>query len=315
MRTPTIDFDPARHEARPRRALLRGCVVVAVLALGIADATAGAGRTRPGGSGGAPRQRAAGRATYGHGGHYPGHHGGHHGYYGYYGYRYYPYYYGWAAWPWGWYGGWPYYAGWPYYVYRDGSAPANSGVIETDVRPRKAEVRVDGQFVGQARDFNGRWDYLWLEPGEHVLEFSKEGYMTLRRVLDVRAGMQVRVRERLAKGEGTDPRSSERPAPTAEVEPGSSTPAPASPDLRAASGTLRRGLLRLDVEPSDAAVYLDGEFLARAGELRRLHGALPVADGVHTVEVVRPGYDSRSVEVEVKADEPARVEIVLVRQE
>jgi hypothetical protein len=296
---------------------MRGLVLVAVLALGIADVTAGAGRTRPGGSGSSggspPPQRASGRATYGYGGYYHGYPGGYYGYHGY------PYYYGWAAWPWGWW-----YAGWPYYVIRDGVSPAGSGVVETDVKPKKAEIRVDGQFVGQARDFNGRWDYLWLQPGEHVFEFSKDGYMTLRRVLKVRAGMHVQITEQLAKGEGIDPRSSDPPSPAAKVEPPSSAAkvetragarAPASSDFRADLGTLRRGLLRLDVEPRDAAVYLDGEFLARASELRRLHGALPVADGVHTVEVVRPGYESRTVEVEVTADEPVRLEVVLVKRE
>ena len=221
----------------------------------------------------------------------------------------YPYY-GWAAWPWGWW-----YTGWPYYMVRGGVAPAESGVVETDVQPKKAEVRVDGVFVGQARDFNGRWDYLWLEPGEHVLEFSKDGFMTLRRHLDVRQGMHVRVTEQLEKGEGIDPRSSESPHPPATVAARTGAPLPAPREPRADSGTLRRGLLRLDVEPLDAAVYLDGEFLARASELRRLHGALPVADGVHTVEVVRPGYESRTIEVEVAAGEPARVEIVLVKPE
>jgi hypothetical protein len=200
-------------------------------------------------------------------------------------------------------------------VVRDGVAPARSGVVETDVQPKKAAVRVDGNLVGQARDFNGRWDYLWLEPGEHVLEFSKDGFMTLRRHLDVRAGMHVRVTERLEKGDGIDPPSSEGPAPTAPVAGRTAAPETPLSEPRAGSGTLKHGLLRLEVEPFDAAVYLDGEFLARASELRRLHGALPVADGVHTVEVVRPGYDSRTVEVEVTADEPARIEIVLVRRE
>lgn len=309
MLSQRIEPSPSGRGTHPRRRWIRGLLLVAVLALGIADVTAGAGRTRPGGSGGTPPQRAAGRATYGYRGHHHGHYGG---YYGYYGYRHNPYfYYGWAAWPWGWW-----YAGWPYYAPRAAIAPESAGVIETDVRPKKAEVRVDGTFVGQARDFNGRWDYLWLEAGEHVLEFSKDGFMTLRRHLEVRRGMYVRIVEQLTKGEGIDPRSSEDHTPTTTAAPPTGAPLPPPPPQSPAdSGTLRRGLLRLDVEPRDAAVYLDGEFLARASELQRLHGALPVAGGVHTVEVVRPGYESRTVEVDVAAGKPARVEIVLVEQE
>jgi hypothetical protein len=192
-------------------------------------------------------------------------------------------------------------------------APASAGVVETDVTPKKAEVRVDGALLGQARDYNGHFDYLWLEPGEHVLEFSKDGYMTLRRHLNVRRGMHVRIVEQLTKGEGIDPRSSQSHAPPPRTETRAASSLPPPSERPAQSGTLRRGLLRLDVEPLDAAVYLDGEFLARASELRRLHGALPVADGVHVVEVVRPGYDSRTIEVEVVAGEPLRLEIVLVK--
>jgi hypothetical protein len=276
--------------------------LVAALALAVDAANAGAGRTRPGGSGGAsgaPPQRAAGRATYGYGGGHYGHHGHHYGYYGhgpYYGGHYYLHAY--AAWPWGWWYGSP-----PYRTVWRGVDPEVPGGIETDVQPKKAEVRLDGSFVGQARDYNGRWDVLWVEPGEHVLEFVKDGYMTLRVYLEVSPGTHVRIAERLQQGEGVDPRSTERPPA-----------APATPPERATRedrSPLRRGLLRLGVAPSDAAVYLDGEFLARAGELARLHGALPVAEGLHTVEVVRPGYESRTVEIEVLEHEPTRIDIVL----
>jgi hypothetical protein len=191
--------------------------------------------------------------------------------------------------------------------------PRAPGAIETDVQPKKAAVHVDGAFLGQARDYNGRWNLLWLEPGQHVIEFSKGGYLTLRRHIDLRPGMQVRVVEQLQKGEGIDPRSSlgfpsEVEAPT-EAGPAAAQPPPREPPPQ--SGDIERGLLRIDVEPLDAAVYLDGEFLARADELRRLHGALPVAQGSHRIEVVRPGFESRTVGVEIGAGEPVRVEIVL----
>ncbi len=67
------------------------------------------------------------------------------------------------------------------------------------------------------------------------------------------------------------------------------------------------------IGPPDAAVYLDGEFLARASELSRLHGSLPVARGPHTIEVVRPGFESRAVDVDVEGEMPVRVEIDLQR--
>jgi hypothetical protein len=196
------------------------------------------------------------------------------------------------------------YRGVPYKV--DPNAP---GAIETDVSPKKAVIQVDGEYVGQARDYNGRWNLLWLDAGEHVLEFRKNGYMTLRRYIDVQAGRHARIAERMEKGEGLDPRSTEPPEIAAAPPPQSLSPRDPP------QGSLRRGSLRLEIGPSDAAVYLDGDFLARASELSRLHGAIPVARGQHTIEVVRPGFTSRTVDVDVEGEMPIRVEIDLQRGE
>jgi hypothetical protein len=51
--------------------------------------------------------------------------------------------------------------------------------------------------------------------------------------------------------------------------------------------------------------------LGTAQELARLHGALPVALGRHVVEIVRPGFGSRRLEVDVTEAGTARVELRL----
>ncbi len=175
------------------------------------------------------------------------------------------------------------------------------------MKPKKAQLRVDGQVLGQARDYNGKWDLLYIEPGEHVFSFEAEGHMTLRLALEVKPGSYQRIDYRLQQGEGIDPRSVE---PSASRQSDEATE-PAPPEQRPA---LRTGLLSLRVQPDDAAVYLDGEFLARADELRRLHGAIPVASGRHTIEVVRPGFESASRTVDVGGSEPVRVEVELKRK-
>lgn len=73
-------------------------------------------------------------------------------------------------------------------------------------------------------------------------------------------------------------------------------------------------MLRLRVSPPDAAVYLDGEFLARADELARLHGAIPVAAGLHVVEVVRPGFEGETREIDVTGDRPVELTLALERK-
>ena len=47
--------------------------------------------------------------------------------------------------------------------------------------------------------------------------------------------------------------------------------------------------LALTVAPPNAAVYLDGEFLATGKELAQLEEPVAIAPGHHTIEAVVPG--------------------------
>jgi len=224
---------------------------------------------------------------------------------------------GWG-WPgfsyWGSYGAWyPGYGypGYPSYGYARNTLDDLSAA-EIHISPRKSTVRLDGNEVGQARDFNSSYEALLLQPGEHMLEFSYPGYKTLKVRVSGQEGQLVTLRFDLEKGEGVDSRSE-----TAEIKPppadASAPSAPSAPGTEPppASGTLRTGMMRIHVEPYDAAVYLDGEFLGTADELSRLHGALSVATGDHRVEAVRPGYVTRSATVTVGDAEPASVKLFL----
>lgn len=99
-------------------------------------------------------------------------------------------------------------------------APRHAAPVELHVSPRKAKVSVDGDEVGQARDFDSRAYPLWLKPGTHELELSRPGYQTLRVKIDVKKGRAYRVRYDLREGEGLDPRSIVKSTGTA-AEPGS----------------------------------------------------------------------------------------------
>jgi hypothetical protein len=233
------------------------------------------------------------------------------------------YYGGWGYYPSYWYGG-PYWGG-AYYapapVYRVARYRPASGAVETDIRPKKALVTLNGKPIGEARDFNGPWDVLVLRKGTHTLEFSAPGYMTLRVTLDVATDGYYHLKDRLMEGDGLDPRSTEppvlvepepEPAPAPQAQIVMEDPAPESP---APTPALRRGLLHVRVTPADAAVYLDGEFLAKGEELARLHGSIPVARGEHVLEVIRPGYRQKTLVVLVEGDGPTRVRVELDPEE
>ncbi|HUR33442.1 MAG TPA: PEGA domain-containing protein [Vicinamibacterales bacterium] len=81
------------------------------------------------------------------------------GYYGYYD-------------PWDWYD--PYGPPTAYY----GSA-GYDGALKIKVKPRQAEVLVDGYFAGAVDDFDGLFQQLRLEPGPHRIEIRLDGYEPL----------------------------------------------------------------------------------------------------------------------------------------
>jgi hypothetical protein len=73
----------------------------------------------------------------------------------------------------------------------------------------------------------------------------------------------------------------------------------------------KQARLRFQVQPGDAAVYLDDRFLGIAQELDSVERGIPLAAGKHTVMVSRPGLKDRTVEVEVTAGESKEIEISL----
>lgn len=239
-----------------------------------------------------------------------GHHLGlYFGYYGpYYGGYYYPYYY------------YPYYWGVPYYVPRRAYREYQLGALDLNVRPKKTEVYLDGQYIGTAGRYDGFPDHLWLEEGSYELIFYRPGLATERRVLSVYPGVVVDVRLRLQPGESVAPgeltqvdrsagalaevrsayESQERRAAPA------APPASAELDTRAAPGRVR-----LTVLPADASVYLDGRLLGSGDELAKLHAGLVVEAGSHLIEVVRPGYGTKRLEFAVEAGDEVDLEVLL----
>ena len=71
------------------------------------------------------------------------------------------------------------------------------------------------------------------------------------------------------------------------------------------------GRLVLSIEPGDASVYLDGRFLGTAEELSRLHAGLVVNPGLHTLEVVRPGFRAQRTEVVIDEDVETAISVEL----
>ena len=85
----------------------------------------------------------------------------------------------------GYYGGYydPWYGGYPTYP-QSTYTSSDEGSLKLRIKPREAEVYVDGYFVGVVDDFDGIFQRLHVESGSHRVEVRATGYEPL--AFDVR---------------------------------------------------------------------------------------------------------------------------------
>jgi len=241
-------------------------------------------------------------------------------------YRPYPYYYGWWYYQPYYYS--PYYYGpYGYYSYR------GYGSVRAEVKPQNTRVYVDGDYVGVADDFDGWWQRLDLEPGRHRIVFRAPGYAPYAVTMRILPGRDYHIKQQMQPGEDQiaeqdmrlerkyeqeDSPRNERPRDYPDWESErrrSREPEPRSePEAQAEPERDQRPTLTLEVEPSDATVYIDGNYYGTAdlngqGEIQVL---LP--QGVHRIEVVRPGYESFSQDVNVVQGQQNRLTITLKKR-
>ena len=218
--------------------------------------------------------------------------------------------YGWGH-PYGWY---------PPYAYGGRYASAS---LRLQVEPKETEVFIDGYYAGTVDDFDGFFQRLHLEPGEHDVELYLAGHRTVRQKIYLQPTGTFRIKhtmEPLGASETPEP----RPVPPAGAPPqrqggydafgrperSREADRPDAPDRSAQSSDF--GMLAIRVQPEEADVLIDGEPWKGPAGAERLIVQLP--EGEHRVEVRREGFASYASTVRVRAGETATLNISLVRQ-
>jgi hypothetical protein len=237
----------------------------------------------------------------------------------------YPFYSPWYPWGvWGGYGWGPYgfgvgFSGYPFYYpyYSYGYPIDNSGSVRVEVKPRDAEVYVDGYLAGKVDDFDGVFQRLRVEPGGHELVVYRDGYHSVGQHLYLAPTSDQHVKftlQPLGPGEVQEPRpvpipreelpqdQPERPRygrggpPPARGDepqippPGRGAPTPDTPpEPRPEMPNPRSfGSLALVVQPADAEIIIDGaKWSAPAGQSRVV---IQLSEGKHHLEIQKDGY-------------------------
>jgi hypothetical protein len=73
------------------------------------------------------------------------------------------------------------------------------------------------------------------------------------------------------------------------------------------------GRLKMSITPPDATVYLDDRFLGSGEDLSGSRIGTPVEPGKRTLTVVRPGFKTKTLDLDIRLDKSTEVSITLER--
>ena len=216
----------------------------------------------------------------------------------------------------------PYYLGFSqWYPYPGFGFP--SGIYHQDhvvslrlqVSPREASVFVDGYAAGVVDDFDGVFQRLRLIPGPHEIVIYHPGFRTLRQSVYFNPGSTHTIREtldQLAPGDPHEPHPVPQPLTQRPAMPPGGGAAPDEVRRTFESGPTagKQGTLVLRVQPADATVLVDGEPCKGPASQDRL--VVQLAEGPHRVRVERAGFQTFSVDVDVRAGETTSFNVSLL---
>ena len=243
---------------------------------------------------------------------------------------------GWGPGYYGYYGYGPAYYQFPVY----GAARYDrGGSVRLQVSPREAEVFVDGYFAGTVDDFDGTFQRLNIEAGEHEIQVYMAGYRTFSTRFYLQPGKTFSIKQTLQPlGPGEPAPARPSGAPTAGPYFGSGpAPGPGNIDDEGRGGRGARGAgagrgargagpgrgrqggtadgfgsLSLRVQPADAEVLIDGEVWRGSGDNGPL--VVQLGAGTHHIEIRKDGYRSYLTDLPFANGQARTLNVALTKQ-
>lgn len=144
-------------------------------------------------------------------------------------------------------------------------------------------VWVDGQYVGYLKELKGDKRVLLL-PGEHTISVRQNGYEDFVERVLLQPGEKFTIRVGMQK------------APVGALPPA-------------------WAIVKISVNPTRAAVFMDGRFVGHVGEFGGVGRALLVAPGNHRIKIALPGYKTFESDINPSANQKVEVKTELVRND
>ena len=144
-------------------------------------------------------------------------------------------------------------------------------------------VWVDSQYVGYLKELKESKKVLLL-PGEHTISVRQNGYQDFTQTVVVQPGQTQIIRVTMDKA--------------------ATGPMPADREL---------ATIKINVNPSRAAVFLDGRFVGHVGEFGGLGRAMLVVPGAHQIRIALPGYSTFQTDINPLPRQKVEVKTDLVK--
>lgn len=144
-------------------------------------------------------------------------------------------------------------------------------------------VWVDGQYIGYLKELKGDKRVLLL-PGEHTISVRQNGYEDFLERVVLQPGEKLIVHVGMRK-------------------------APVGPSPAAWA------TVKISVNPTRAAVFMDGRFVGHVGEFGGVGRALLVAPGSHQIKIALPGYKTFESDINPTANQKVEVKTELVKND
>ena len=142
-------------------------------------------------------------------------------------------------------------------------------------------VWVDGQYVGYLEELKGSKKVLLL-PGDHDIVVRQDGYQDFTEKVHAQPGRKQVVLVRMTN------------APTGPI-----------PDVTAT--------VKIEVDPSRAAVFMDGLFVGHVGEFKGPGRGMLIAPGTHQIRIALPGYQTFETDINPLANQKVQIKTDLVK--
>jgi len=142
-------------------------------------------------------------------------------------------------------------------------------------------VWIDGEYVGYLNELKGSKKVLLL-PGDHEIVVRQAGYKDFTEDVVVQPGEKQVVAVSMQRA-----------------------PAWQYPDTRAE--------VKIEINPSRAAVFVDDAFVGHVGEFKGGGRAMLVAPGAHQIRVALPGYQTFETDINPLANQKVEIKTDLVK--